>query len=155
MSITVVLAALKSSIFDFYFYAVVSFRQCAELSTINVDHSYQKKKTTSLTRAVLQFVHKEVVHGARCEQAATAAAASSSSGGEVKKTVSWGSVKTHKVYVTELDSDHDGGVSSNIAPRTTRRFSYSYGEIECCWRRGRHACRFDARHAYRIEKIVC
>ena len=41
------------------------------------------------------------MHGARTESAVNAA---SSSGGEAKKSVSWGMVKTHKVYVAEANS---------------------------------------------------
>lgn len=61
-----------------------------------------------------------MVIGARSEDVATAASASSPSRGEAKKCVSWGPVKTHRVYVSETSSDKDDRVSSTIHRHTQR-----------------------------------
>ena len=121
-NISSLIRALTSSVFQYY----------------KVDYCVE---TRIVWNRVLYFVRAEVVHGARTENAVNSA---SSTGGEAKKSVSWGPIKKHKVYVadTNTDSSKDDRVSSSTAPRSAIFVSSAYrllvGRGSVCWRTRRH-----------------
>lgn len=77
--------------------------------------TYSNITCTSSTApgAAFLFVREEAAQGDKIEAAPTAA---TTPGAEGRKGVSWGTVKTHKVYVIDSDGDDNGSeVSSSIA----------------------------------------